>query len=123
MQAIRKNAAAPARAPGVATAISPTTTGTSAIRNRLSQFGRAARGCARRTVSAACEDTSAALSQVPRSIAEDAAEVLPRLGDRGDAARVVDAPCPRVVRGDGQRDVAGVAVEQRAEVTHTALDV
>src|SRR5262249_58066857 len=117
MQAIRKNAAAPARAPGVATAISPTTTGTSAIRNRLSKLGRAARGCARRAVSAACEDTSAALSQVSRSIAEHAAEVFPRLGDRGDAARIVDPPCPRVVRGDGEGHVPGVVVEQRAEVT------
>src|SRR6186713_856002 len=122
-QARRKQTAATARAAGVGSSSTPTSTGTRPIRSSVRRFGSAARNVPRATASATGLEANAVLPQVRDPIAQHPREILACLGDGRDAARLLDPPSAGVVGGDRERQVAPVAIEQHAQVAAAALDV
>src|SRR5262245_27672247 len=117
MLAARKSSAAMRRVVGVGDTSSAITSGTQAIRNRLRTFGNVPMptdGMA--GLATGLEDTAALRLEVLPAIAQDLEDVIARFRDVGDAAGGLDPRLTRVVRGQRQRDVAAVAVEQHAQM-------
>src|SRR5207244_4218104 len=56
-------------------------------------------------------------------VAQHTGQVLARLDDRRHAAGILDALGPGVVRGDHERQVSSVPVEQHAQMAAAAFDV
>src|SRR5262245_11389428 len=119
MQA-RKNAPAATRRPaGVEYRSATTTIGTRKTRRSVSTFGSAMTRAPPTSGSATGLEDTRPLAHVGHPVAQDAGEVFTGLGDGGNATRILDPSCARVVGGDRQRQVAPVAVEQHAQMADT----
>src|SRR5262245_42107336 len=122
MLAARKSSAAMRRVVGVGDASSPITSGTQAIRNRLRTFGNAPMptdGTAE--LATGLEDTAALRLEVLPAIAQHLEDVIARFRDVGYAAGRFDPRLAGVVRGQRQRDVAAVSIQQHAQMARASV--
>jgi len=55
--------------------------------------------------------------------AQDAIDVRARLGKGRDSPVACYGFCARVVRGEGDRQVSGIAIDERSEMSCPAIDV
>src|SRR5262245_6873018 len=91
------------------------------MRISVRTFGSAVMRAPRPTASATREDTP--FPEIRQPVSQHPGEILARLGNGRDAAGLLYPPGSGVVGGDGERQVAAVAVEQHAQVPAPALDV